>query len=193
MGFNGIPQSNENEVRGEKSGIEGIKAAIPVTAIAGEKVASLGRKLEELDNKGQLHGISARQLTESLKEVLRGDKTIESLEESNFTLGEDTNLLNLKDIARSILLDIVDVSTQIDKLKKIAFSFDLGENFMSTLSKIESGIYVSPATEGNAYERVKILERANEIMGLKKPNENHTQPWTDLKNPPEGYNPESKF
>lgn len=154
----------------------------------GEKFSFIEKKVNELDDNGQLHGISARQLNSLFKQVLKGEKTITDLKENNFTLGKNKIPLSLNTVAEDILLHDM-VIPNMNTLKRVAKSLDLRKSYMDEIEKIEKGEYVRP--EGHYGV---LIEKANEIMGLKKPSQKHNSDsqWTDRNNPPTRWDKNAK-
>ena len=168
-----------------------------------EKFNSLQEKLQNLDNAGRLSKISSRQLMETAKDVIRGEKNLNDLGELSFNLDKIPVDINLKDIIRDLLVEKAFMTTNFDSFKKIANAFDFNDEEKRVINEklelIQSGKYVDPkewqdsATNRDQFNNpYRLISKANEIMGLKKPVQNTSPQFTDLNNPPAGWNPNSR-
>lgn len=168
-----------------------------------EKFNSLQEKLQNLDNAGRLSKISSRQLMETAKDVIRGEKNLNDLGELSFNLDKIPVDINLKDIIRDLLVEKAFMTTNFDSFKKIANAFDFNDEEKRVINEklelIQSGKYVDPkewqdsATNRDQFNNpYGLISKANEIMGLKKPVQNTSPQFTDLNNPPAGWNPNSR-
>lgn len=179
----------DEAIRGYKSReIYNLKKGMTQGLSAGEKFSFIEKKINELDDNGQLHGISARQLTSLFKQVLKGEKTITDLKENSFTLGKNKITLSLDSLAEDLLLHDI-VTPNMGTLKRVAKSLDLSKSYMDEIEKIEKGEYVRPEGDYGV-----LIEKANEIMGLKKPGQKHNpdSQWTDRNNPPTRWDKNAK-
>lgn len=168
-----------------------------------EKFNSLQEKLQNLDNAGRLSKISSRQLMETAKDVIRGEKNLNDLGELSFNLDKIPVDINLKDTIRDLLVEKAFMTTNFDSFKKIVNAFDFSDEEKRVINEklelIQSGKYVDPkewqdsATNRNQFNNpYGLISKANEIMGLKKPVQNTSPQFTDLNNPPAGWNPNSR-
>lgn len=168
-----------------------------------EKFNSLQEKLQNLDNAGRLSKISSRQLMETAKDVIRGEKNLNDLGELSFNLDKIPVDINLKDTIRDLLVEKAFMTTNFDSFKKIANAFDFNDEEKRVINEklelIQSGKYVDPkewqdsATNRDQFNNpYGLISKANEIMGLKKPVQNTSPQFTDLNNPPAGWNPNSR-
>jgi hypothetical protein len=113
-----------------------------------EKFNSLQEKLQNLDNAGRLSKISSRQLMETAKDVIRGEKNLNDLGELSFNLDKIPVDINLKDIIRDLLVEKAFMTTNFDSFKKIANAFDFNDEEKRVINEklelIQSGKYVDP-------------------------------------------------
>ncbi len=161
-----------------------------------EKFNLLQNKLEGLDNENRLHGISARQLVEISKSVIRGERNLKDISDYSFSIDQNQIPLTLTDIVRNLLTEKAFMMTNIDSFRKImnTFDFDVEEMNMANekLDLIKSGKYVDP-TDLRDSKLFEFVKKANEIMGLKKPEKRNTDSqWTDLNNPPTRWDKNAK-
>lgn len=168
-----------------------------------EKFNSLQEKLQNLDDAGRLGKISARQLMETAKDVIRGEKNLNDLGELSFNVDKIPVDINLKDTIRDLLVEKAFMMTNIDSFKKIVNALDFDDEQKKILNEklemIQSGKFVDPKEwQDSVTNREQfnnpygLISRANEIMGLKKPVQNNSPQFTDLNNPPSGWNPNSR-
>ncbi len=141
---------------------------------------------------------------ETAKDVIRGEKNLNDLGELSFNLDKIPVDINLKDIIRDLLVEKAFMTTNFDSFKKIDNAFDFNDEEKRVINEklelIQSGKYVDPkewqdsATNRDQFNNpYGLISKANEIMGLKKPTQNNSPQFTNLNNPPAGWNPNSRF
>lgn len=148
--------------------------------------------LQNLDN---VQGSEQKFSTEEIKDLMQ--KLVNPNE--NVSVMNITRTYGLREKAIDFIEHQISNTDSIDNLRKFLNKLDNLDpsqvvELTQKLDDIESGKYVNPGSgsiddQRSNKDQYGIIKKANEIMGLKP--RKKSQPWTDLNNPPKGWDPKN--